>query len=433
MANGELCSPPPLASALPAGTVALLKRLGEMARGRGMEAYLVGGLVRDLFLGVGSIDLDIAVVGDGIAFARRAGGELGGGVAVYDRFRTATITMPDLTRMDVATSRSETYERPGALPDVKPAPIVEDLGRRDFSINAMAVDLDPDKFGALVDPHGGAADLAERRLRVLHDKSFLDDPTRILRLARFATRFDFVPEPRTRELLDSALASRAFDFISADRLRQELYLAFSELEPGAVFGFLEGVGALSAILPGAAPGGEFPQLLDRAHGLVSFVEKGSQWDPSVLFLLLLLRDAGSEDLTAVVRRLGLLAGARAAVESAPGLADLVRRAEAAEKASALRGLLEGRPLEIQLAVAVMAGTEKSRRALIAHVSRGRLLKPELSGDDLIIMGFDPGPGIGRILGALTDARLDGTVETLEDEEKFVASRFVPPKGDPVKG
>jgi len=404
-----------------------------MARDRGMEAYLVGGLVRDLFLGVGSIDLDIAVVGDGIAFARRAGGELGGGVAVYDRFRTATITMPDLTRVDVATSRSETYERPGALPDVKPAPIAADLVRRDFTINALAVDLDPDKFGALVDPHGGAADLAARRLRVLHDRSFLDDPTRIVRLARFAARFDFVPEPHTRELLDAALESRALDFLSADRLRHDFCLAFGEPDPGAVFGFLESVGALFAILPGAAPGGEFPGLLERALGLVSFVEKGSQWDPDALYLLLLLRDAGPEDLTAAIRRLGLKAGSRDAVESVPRLREMVRMAEAAEKASAVRGLLDGRPLELQLAVAVMAETEKSRRALLAHISHGRLLKPELTGDDLIIMGFNPGPGIGRILGALTDAKLDGTVETLEDEEKFVASRFVPPKGEPVEG
>jgi tRNA nucleotidyltransferase (CCA-adding enzyme) len=426
-------APAGLFAPLPADTVALLHRLGEMARGRGMEAYLVGGLVRDLFLGVGSIDLDIAVVGDGIAFARRAGGELGGGIAVYDRFRTATITMPDLTRVDVATSRSETYERPGALPDVKPAPIAADLVRRDFTINALAVDLDPDKFGVLVDPHGGAADLAAHRLRVLHDRSFLDDPTRIIRLARFAARFDFVAEPHTRELLEAALESRVLDFLSADRLRQDLYLAFDEPDPGAVFGFLADSGALSAILPGAAPGGEFPVLFDRAHGLVSFVEKGSQWDPSALYLLLLLRDAVPEDLVAVVRRLGLGAGARIAVESAPVLKDLVKKAEAAEKASVLRGLLAGRPLEIQLAVAVMAETEKSRRALIAHISHGRLLKPELTGDDLIIMGFNPGPGIGRILGELTDAKLDGTVETLEDEEKFVASRFVPPKGEPAEG
>ncbi|MEK7767938.1 MAG: hypothetical protein AAB368_17035, partial [bacterium] len=212
---------PDLRAALDADTVGLLERAGRLAEERKTEVFLVGGLVRDLFLGVGAVDLDLVVAGDGPAFARRLADVLGGEVEVYDRFLTATVTCPDLPRLDVATARLETYERPGALPHVKPAGLAEDLKRRDLTINAMAVDLRPGRFGALVDPFGGAADVAAGLIRLLHARSLTDDPTRILRMARYASRFEFVAEPRTREWLHEALAARVLEFVSGDRLRQE--------------------------------------------------------------------------------------------------------------------------------------------------------------------------------------------------------------------
>jgi len=420
---------PKLLEALGPGPVALLRRLGGVAEERRTGLWLVGGLVRDCLLGVGNLDLDLVVEGDGPAFARRAADALGAGVETYDRFLTATLTLPDLTRVDIATARTETYERAGALPAVRPSTLQDDLRRRDFSINAMACSLNPGRFGELIDPHGGAADAAAGRLRVLHARSFLDDPTRILRMARFAARFGFDPEPDTARWLAEALDARVFDFLSADRLRHEVYLVLFESDAPAALERLAAWGALAPILPGAAPGGDFPGLLDQARALVAHTERGPEWDPAVLGLMLLLREAPPADLEVVARRLNLTGPAKAAVVSTPALGDLVRTAAAAERLSALHGRLAGLPLEVLLAILVLVPGEDARKRLVLYLQRGRKLRPDLTGDDLMAMGFAEGPGLKRILDALLDAKLDGRVESRKAEVAFVKKYFHPPLGE----
>lgn len=418
-----------LVRALPEPTVALLRRLGELAEERQTGLWLVGGLVRDCLLDVGNIDLDLVVEGDGPAFARRAAAALGAGVQTYDRFQTATLTLPDLTRLDIAAARAETYARPGALPTVRPSTIADDLRRRDVSINAMALALTPGRFGELLDPHGGAADAAAGRLRVLHPASFLDDPTRILRLARFAARFGFSPEPDTARWLAEALDARVFDFLTADRLRQEVYLVLFEPEPAEAFERLAAWGALAPIVPGADPGGEFPGLLTQARTLIALTERGPEWDPAVLGLMLLLRGAAPDDLTAVVRRLNLTGAARLAVEAVPRLPELTAAADVALRLSLLHERLRELPFEVLLAVLVLVPDESARKRLLTYLQRGRKLKPELTGDDLMAMGYAEGPGLKRILAALLEERLDGHVEGRRSEEAYVRHHFQPPHGD----
>lgn len=420
---------PDLVRALPEGPVALLRRLGAIAGERRQDCWLVGGLVRDCLLGVGNVDLDVVVEGDGPAFARRAAAALGAGVETYDRFLTATLTLPDLTRVDIATARAETYERAGALPTVRPSTIADDLRRRDVTINAMAMALMPDRFGELLDPHGGAADAAAGVLRVLHPRSFLDDPTRILRLARFAARFGFAPEPATARWLEEALAARVFDFLSADRLRHDLYLVLFEPEPGEALARLAAWGALAPVVPGAAPGGDFPALADQARALVALTERGPEWDPAVLGLMLLLREASPDDLATVVRRLNITASAREAVLAVPRLPHLVRLADEAQRLSVLHGELRDLPLEVLLAVLVLLPGESSRKRLMLYLRRGRKLRPELSGDDLMAMGFAEGPGLKRILDALLEEKMDGRLDTRKGEEAYVREHFQPPHGD----
>jgi len=188
-------------------------------------AYAVGGCVRDWLLGLNAIeDLDVTVEGSGIDVAGAAARALGGTVAVHQQFGTATVglTQPVALRVDFATCRNETYAKPGAYPRVAPGTLEEDLFRRDFAINAMAVALSPARFGQLVDPFHGAEDLARKRLRILHARSFLDDPSRILRGARLAHRFGLTWDPQTSRALQQALASGALGWLNAGRVRKEL-------------------------------------------------------------------------------------------------------------------------------------------------------------------------------------------------------------------
>jgi tRNA nucleotidyltransferase (CCA-adding enzyme) len=185
-------------------------------------AYLVGGAVRDLLLDAKTRDIDIAVEGDARSAARAVADRLGGQVRGYERFGTADVLMPDNTIYHLATTREETYDAPGALPTVTPASLAEDLRRRDFTVNTLAVGLTGDDLGHLYDPFGGLADLESKAIRVLHDRSFLDDPTRLLRAVRYATRLEFGLDPETERLAREAVAADALSTVSGKRIRADL-------------------------------------------------------------------------------------------------------------------------------------------------------------------------------------------------------------------
>lgn len=406
----------------------ILKRLGKLAAANGMEAWLVGGLVRDLMLGVGAGDLDVVIEGDGPGFARTASKELGANLIEYERFLTATLQFPDLSRVDIATARTETYENPGSLPRVVRASVRDDMRRRDFSINAMALSITEGKFGELFDPFGGAGDIAGKAVRVLHDRSFIDDPTRIFRGARFEARFGFKMDPHTLDLLQGALAGGALESISADRLREELFLAFVEPDPGAVFARLAGLGVLEDIIPGVDAGGDLPRLLHDARLVTGLVEKGSAWDPAILGLLLLVRGISPEQSARLADRLKLNAGGRRAVSMAQELPEIAHIAGSSAMSS-LNEHLGNAPLEVKLAVLVMMEGEASRRMLIEYMRQGREGRPETTGDDLLRMGYTRGPVLKRILEALLAEKLDGRVHNRAEEEEFVRENFNPPDGE----
>ena len=211
----------------------------------GFPVAVVGGLVRDLLLErVGTpIDLDLVVDGHAPTLAHRLAAALSGRVVEHLAFLTATLVLPDGRRIDLATARRESYRAPGALPTVEPAALADDLARRDFSLNALAVRLDPPDWGRLVDTTGGLVDLRARRLRVLHPLSFVEDPTRILRAARLAVRLGCRIDPTTRRLAGRAATLDAYQALSADRLRAELELALEEPRPAAVLGEAGRLGA----------------------------------------------------------------------------------------------------------------------------------------------------------------------------------------------
>ncbi len=329
-------------------------------------AYVVGGAVRDLLLGRGRADLDIVVEGDAAALAARLGAE----PVEHERFATAKVGL-DGHEVDIASARSETYAHPGALPDVAvPAEIEADLGRRDFTINAMAIPLAGEP--RLIDPHGGEADLEAGLLRVLHERSFLDDPTRAIRAARYAARFGFELEPETDRLLKEA----ALGTVSADRREAELLRLAAE--PTAVAGFLLLAGwGLVELRPGGI------DLLDRLDEVLGRHE----WPPEVTRERAILAAAlgppgGEAELAAV-----------AAPRPAEGVALAVR----------------SDPLELLLADAM--GTPWIDR----YMGVWRQVRLEIDGQDLIAAGVPEGPAVGRGLDAALRRRLEGEIEGREQE------------------
>jgi tRNA nucleotidyltransferase (CCA-adding enzyme) len=222
----------------------LLKRIGVEADRVEMRVYLVGGAVRDLILGQVSSDIDIVVEGDGFAFARKLVHKLKAEAVFHEKFRTATLTFKDGMMLDVVTARSESYARPGALPDVVPATMKEDLLRRDFTVNALAAGLNADNFGVLRDDADGFADLGSKLIRVMHEQSFLDDPTRILRAARYAVRFGFQFDALTQDLLNQAVDQDAFKTVTPVRYFLELRRILEEKDPLPALDLLMAWGAV---------------------------------------------------------------------------------------------------------------------------------------------------------------------------------------------
>lgn len=208
----------------------IIKRIGSLADKEKIPAYIVGGPVRDLLLELPNYDLDFVVEGDAMDFADKLNKHLGGSLKTYRAFKTATISYKDI-KIDIVTARSETYQRPGSYPDVKPAGIKEDLFRRDFTINAIAAFINKKGFGELVDFYDGLKDLRKGIIRVMHDKSFMDDPTRIFRAVRFSTRFNFKIETRTKELIRKAVLGGFLGEVNRGRIKKEVELFLKEKTP----------------------------------------------------------------------------------------------------------------------------------------------------------------------------------------------------------
>jgi tRNA nucleotidyltransferase (CCA-adding enzyme) len=241
----------------------LLREVGIGAGEMGFDSYAVGGLVRDLLLRRETLDADVVIEGDGIAFASRFSAEWGAALTVYDRFMTATLVLPDGSKVDVATARKEVYERPAALPLVRPGSIRDDLFRRDFTINTLAVCLTPDRFGEMIDLFHGRDDIRKGSIRILHEKSFIDDPTRIFRGVRFERRFGFAMEETTERRAREAISAGSMQRLSGYRIASELKLILKEDDPLSVISRLEEFDVLFSLAEKGKRHKEVRQLLRR--------------------------------------------------------------------------------------------------------------------------------------------------------------------------
>lgn len=402
---------PPILSRLTPDQERWIRAASSVAGALGCDVYLVGGVVRDLVLGRESRDMDLTVVGDASLFAEQLAERLDGEVVGRSQFMTYKISLGEAV-LDVATARNETYERPGALPSVSPGTLQDDLARRDFSINAMAVALDEDTWERPIDPFNGGDDLRVGLVRVLHPGSFVDDATRIIRAIKYGARLGFRIEPETRELLLRDM--QRLDDISADRLRQELELLLGESRPADAVEWAHELGVLRAVHPSLEPG---PAALAAIRRLDD--EPPSE-ERSLLALSLLTLGSSEVETGRLAVRLNLGRRWRTVIRDAQkfnGVATSLARSQPANSE-----LYENLVRYDRVAIrSVSMASEDAAVSEIAALFLEKLsfVETELGGEDIVAMGVEQGPAVGVCLRKLKAARLDGAISDRAGEERFV--------------
>ena len=400
---------------LPPPLLDLINEIGKRAGTLGQKVHLVGGVVRDLILGYPNFDLDFVVEGDAVKLAQQVTKTYPARILTHRRFGTAKLRYDDFT-LDLATARKETYTRPGALPTVTPGTLTDDLIRRDFSINAMAISLAADNYGELVDPYLGKTDLEHRLIRVLHSGSFTDDATRILRGVRYEQRFGFQFAAQTAHLLERDIPM--LDTISGDRIRHELELILKEQRPELAIERLGQLGILARLGLSLRGDGWIVEKFGKARRL----KKPTQL-PSLYFCLLIY-SLNETDVEQSLVRLNMPARLSRAMRHTLRLKTKLPLLDTPSlKPSQVYYLLtEYEPLAIQ-ANAIATESRTVCRSLQLYVTKLRYVRTALDGEELKRLGIAPGPEMGRVLQILHKAKLDGELRTKTDEKRLALSLY----------
>jgi tRNA nucleotidyltransferase (CCA-adding enzyme) len=398
---------------IPGRLLELVRHIGVQAAKRGQRVYLVGGVVRDLLLGYPNFDLDLVVEGDAVNLAQQVAETGRARLLAHHRFGTAKLRYQNFT-LDLATARRETYARPGALPAVTPGTLEDDLIRRDFSINAMAISLAAKDYGRLINPYRGKSDLERGLIRVLHPASFRDDATRILRGICYEQRFGFEFEAETARLLKRDIPM--LDTISGDRIRHELEHIFEEDRPELAINRLAGLGVLRRMNPSLKVRGRIAEEFQRARRL----RKRGQL-PSLYFCLLVY-SLSEKDIGQLLTRLNAPSKLSRAMRDTLHLKTcLPLLGRVSLKPSHIYYLLrQYDPLAIQ-ANAIATESSTARHRLHLFLTKLRYVRTVLNGEELKKLGIPAGPQMGKTLEALHKARLDGEVRNRAGETKLALS------------
>jgi tRNA nucleotidyltransferase (CCA-adding enzyme) len=420
---------------LPQNIQALLADLGAVADQLGVPAFVVGGFVRDLLLNKPNFDVDVVIEGDGIAFAEAFARNHACRVRCHHKFGTAVVIFTDGFKLDIASARLEYYLHPGALPDVEHASLKLDLYRRDFTINTLAIALNPPQFGELVDHYGGVRDLEERAVRVLHNLSFIEDPTRMFRAVRFEQRLGFHIGLQTEQLLRSAVRLGVMGRVSGKRLANELLLILAEREPLLALDRLAAFDLLKALHAGLAGRQDLHAAFNEARRVMDWYDllyTSQTCRRSLCYLLVLTAPLTREGMREFSKRLDfptrdmeILVTQRTA-----GL-HLLRRFERRRSQARrprpidLHRWLSSLTIEVLLFLMAVTSQERVRQWLSHYISQLRNVRPHLSGHDLKRLGIPPGPGYKTILHELLQARLNGEVATADEERRLIMRKYLP--------
>ncbi len=411
---------------LPGYIYQLLGYIGETGERLGYPVFVVGGFVRDLLIGRPNLDVDVVVEGDGIVFAHAFAEARDGKVKHHKRFGTAVVTLPDGFKVDVATARSEVYDHPGALPSVEPSSIRDDLRRRDFTINAMAIVLNEPRFGELVDFFGGRSDLENGWVRILHNLSFADDPTRIFRAIRFEQRHGFSLEPRTEKLLEEAVAGDFLRTITRQRVRNEILLILREKEPVPTIRRMERFHLTEYIHPRIRVSDDLVELFHRTGDTLEWWNSTSahnEAEAALLNLMALMDQLNAAEAEDASKRLVLRRKYNEALKASKMLLpNIVRRlCQVKDTPSEIYKALRGLPLEVLLFA--MAKIHEMRDNILYYLTEARNIDPLVDGNDLRRLGYPEGPIYTQILESTFAAQLDGFIADRDEAIEFVKSRW----------
>lgn len=403
---------------LPKSLRAFLEPLIQRAQQAHLSLYLVGGCVRDLLLGALPKDVDVVIEGSAMPLAKAVAHGYKAKLVSHPQFLTHTLLLSKGHHLDIAAARTETYIESAALPTVEPASLQEDLYRRDFSINAMALSLNSADFGHVWDPFGGLVDLEHKRIRVLHSESFKDDPTRVFRAARFAGRLGYRLDWRTREWLMECVAEQIPARLSGARLREELVPILMEKDPRPAFRWLAQWNALSFLIPNLR--------WEKSHDLFfgHILKSKPSGDPLVLRLLVLLH---ALPFPKAIGSLGHLMFPQKMIDQLEQtLLLLVRLRQGTltlENAKATGSRKDAPETAIFLNTAFQVRAIFPKKEPMIQWRHYQDSTPCLSGRDLRELGYKPGPLYSRMIDALRQARWEGKLRTREEEIRFLTHAF----------
>mgnify|MGYP001819394430 FL=1 len=409
---------------LSADLIKRLQQIGEVADDIGCEAFVVGGFVRDLFLYRQDEDLDIVIEGEGIAFARKYAKLVGARIHTHEKFGTAVIIFPDGFKIDVASARMEYYKFPAALPVVEMSSIKLDLYRRDFTINTLAIQLNPDKFGTLIDFFAARKDIKEKIIRILHNLSFVEDPTRVFRAIRFEQRFEFTIGKLTAGLISNAVAMDFFRGLSGKRVFTELRLIMEEKNSASAIMRLNDFDLLKVIHPSITLDKIFIAFLKSVkevlswHDLLFLDESYKKW---IVFFLVVINQCNAKRTKEICRRFELAPEYEKifCVErfEADRCGSWLERNQTVSN-SVLYRKLSGFRTELILYLMAAARKQAVKKSISHFFTNLRRISISLKGRDLKKMKLTPGPVYRQVLSAVLDAKLDGKLKTKEDEIAF---------------
>lgn len=427
---------PMLRKRLPARILDVLENCGQVAEQIEMKAYLVGGMIRDLLLHRDNTDVDIVVEGDGIKFADTFAQKYGCQVAAHRRFGTARLIFPDRFKIDVATARTESYHAPAALPQVHGGILRQDLYRRDFTINTLAIDLSSNHFGQLVDYFGGWDDLHQGVIRVLHSLSFIDDPTRALRAVRFATRFNFRISQDTERLMKSAVDSRVLEKLTGKRLWAELKNLLQEKHPIAAMRMLQQYRLLTFVHPAVVIDSFVLELLYRVESVLSWFnlnfpgEKVLHWK---IYLMALLEKLNRAERMAVAQRFQLVSSVQEILRFyKSNIRDIFSRLKTGDNTSSLYFSLREYSLEVLLYAMARIEEQDYKQRIANYIRDLRDIRLDINGDDLVQLGMKQGPEIRELLDEVMKAKLNGQTPDRDAQLKFAAGKLPQSSQSPQK-
>lgn len=414
----------------PKEVVGRIRLIAQLAQELKYPVYVVGGFVRDIILGLKDFDVDIVVEGDGIHFSKELHIMLKGSAFIKHRqFGTATLVTEDKTKIDIATARKEIYEHPACLPKVTSGTIRDDLARRDFSINTMALDISYDRFGELVDFFNGREDIKKKVIRALHRRSFIDDPTRILRAIRFEQRFNFRIEPRTLALIREAVNLHMLEKVHDHRLRDELILTLKE--PAAI-NCIKRINALCGftfIHNDLHITHKTIASLERIKKLHIWFEKNfshrRKIELWVLYLAVLLEGLDARELQIILSEFAFRKGEVKIILSFKAHYErIVSRLKSASSASHIYRILEGLSYETILLILLKTNAKSAQEKIIDFLRLYSASRIFISGHELKALGITPGPRFKEILKELLYAKLDGKFKTKDEELRYLQDKIL---------